>query len=56
MLMKIFTESTQKVSQEEHQGDGDDNDDQFLPESDQHSMSDDGEMHMSPALRALMAK
>jgi chromosome transmission fidelity protein 1 len=29
-------------------------DDEFLPETDQGT--DDGEMHISPALRALMAK
>ena len=32
----------------------DENDDQFLPEVDQEP--DEGEMHISPALRALMAK
>jgi hypothetical protein len=29
---------------------------QFLPETDQDNAEDEGEMHISPALRALMAK
>lgn len=34
----------------------DDDDDRFLPETDQAGTGDDGAMHVSPALRALMAK
>ena len=51
-LKKLDFNARKKVT-----GDDSDNDDQYLPDTDQNSTAGNGpDMHISPALRALMEK
>jgi hypothetical protein len=51
-LKKLDLDAQKKVAED----DGDD-DDQYLPDTDQNSTAgNDSDMHISPALRALMSK
>ena len=51
-LKKLDLNGQRKVAKDDNDGD-----DQYLPDTDQDSTAGDGsDMHISPALRALMAK